>query len=132
MKVTFRRGRNKKNLPILLIMGSPKGKNLRVFFNLHEWLSLWMRIFFSNEAGDMLIKAMQITALKAQPWRRGPKTATMADSSLSFNFQQIGRGQDKGAGITFSVLAAGTRDGARVMDTSLHNGVLIDAVLGKS
>lgn len=45
-----------------------------------------MRIFFANEAGDVLIKAMQITAPKAQPRRRGPETAPMANSSSVLNF----------------------------------------------
>lgn len=91
-----------------------------------------MRIFVANEAGDVLIKAMQITAQKAQPQRRGPETTKWqlpAPSSIS---QQIGTGQDKGAWIAAAALTAGTRDGARVMDPSLHNGVLIDTLSGES
>lgn len=45
-----------------------------------------MRIFSANEAGDMLIKAMQRTAPKAQPWCCGPDAATVANSSLVLNF----------------------------------------------
>ena len=56
----------------------------------------------------------------------------MAAPSLSSISQQIGTGQDKGAWIAAVVLAVGTRDGARVMDPSLHNVVLIDTLSGES
>lgn len=51
-----------------------------------------MRIFVANEAGDMLIKAMQITAQKAQPEHPGPETATMANPRLALNFAANWRG----------------------------------------
>lgn len=102
-----------------------------MFFNLHERLRLRMRISFANEGGDMLIKAMQITAPKSQP-RCGPESATMANSSLVLDFAANWRRAGQRSRITVSVLAAGPRGGARVMDTSLHNGVLIDTVSGKS
>lgn len=59
-----------------------------------------MRIFFANEAGDVLIKVMQITAPKAQPWYRSPETATMANSSLVLNFcSKLAEGRTKEPGL---------------------------------